>query len=141
MKKILIFLGIVIVVIFVAIVNFSAYKIEKDRIITYNSEFEQYKNKELFGLDLATVINKAIDQNTKNEVLKDDKGNFISNDENSIEIEIYMKDNEKIYKMETFYNAGTEKFVEYYGSIKFKCSKIEYHEKTGRIKYIYFEQL
>lgn len=141
MKKILIFLGIAIIVIFIVMVNFSAYKIEKDAIVSYNSEFEQYKDKELYGLDLATVINKAVDQNTKNEVLKDDNGNFISNDENSIEIEIYMQDNEKTYKMETFYNAGTEKFVEYYGDIGFKCSKIEYHEKTGKIKYIYFEQL
>lgn len=43
--------------------------------------------------------------------------------------------------MEMFYNAGTEQFVEYYRNIKFKCSKIEYHKNTGRVKYMYFEQL
>ena len=52
-----------------------------------------------------------------------------------------MVDNETTYKMEKIYNAGTEQFVQYYRTIKFKCSKIEYHEKTGRIKYILFEQL
>ena len=52
-----------------------------------------------------------------------------------------MLDNETTYKMEMFYNAGTEQFVEYYRNIKFKCSKIEYHENTGRVKYMYFEQL
>ena len=48
---------------------------------------------------------------------------------------------ETTYKMEAFYNAGTEQFIQYYGNIKFKCSKIEYHENTGRIKYILFEQV
>ena len=72
---------------------------------------------------------------------KTKNGKFIQNDENSIDIEIYMLDNETIYKMEMFYNAGTEQFVEYYRNIKFKCSKIEYHKNTGRVKYMYFEQL
>ena len=52
-----------------------------------------------------------------------------------------MTDNETMYKMEAIHNAGTEQFVQYYGEIKFKCSKIEYHKNTGRIKYILFEQL
>ena len=86
------------------------------------------------------MMNKAIDKNTKNKIEKDDQGNFIQNDKNSVEIEIYMTDNETTYKMETIYNAGTEQFAQYYGNIKFKCSKIEYHKKTGRIKYILFEQ-
>ena len=51
-----------------------------------------------------------------------------------------MIDNEETYKMETLFNAGTEQFVQYYGSENFRCSKIEYHKKTGRIKYILFEQ-
>ena len=43
----------------------------------------------------------------------------------------YMIENEKDYelKMEQIYNSGTEQFVQYYSNIKFKCSKIEYHEK------------
>ena len=53
-----------------------------------------------------------------------------------------MVEDEKNYElqMEQVYKSGTEQFVQYYGNIKFKCSKIEYHEKTGRIKYILFEQ-
>ena len=53
-----------------------------------------------------------------------------------------MVENDKHYElqMEQIYNSGTEQFVQYYGNIKFKCSKIEYHKKTGRIKYILFEQ-
>ena len=108
-----------------------------------NAEFEDYKDKEVYGLTVGTLINKAVDKNTKNKVEKDDKGNFIQNDENSIEIELHMIENDKDYElqMEQIYNAGTEQFVQYYGNIKFKCSKIEYHKKTGKIKYILFEQL
>lgn len=141
MKKFSIFIIGFIIIIAIVIVNYSSYKTQHNKIISENAEFEEYKDKELYGLNLATIINKAVDKNTKNEIQKDDKGIFIPNDNNSIEIEIYIQDNETTYKMETFYNSGTERFVEYYGSIKFKCSNIEYHEKTGRIKYILFEQI
>ena len=141
MKKILICLGIGIIIITIAFVKYSSYNLEYSIIKKENAEFEQYKEKEIYGLDVATAINKAVDKNIKNEVEKDDNGMFKNNEKNSIEIEIYMRDNETTYKMESFYNAGTEKFVQYYGSIEFKCSKIDYHKETGKVKYILFEQL
>ena len=140
-KAILIFLAIVMISVAIITINYSLNRFKYESIVKENAEFEQYKDKEIYGIDLGTLINKAIDKNTKNEIEKDDKGIFIQNDENSIEIEIYMLDNETTYKMEMFYNARTEKFVEYYRNIKFKCSKIEYHQNTGRVKYMYFEQL
>ena len=87
------------------------------------------------------MINKAIDKNTKNKVEKNEDGSFKQNDSTSINIEVYMADNETTYNMETIYKSGTEQFVQYYGNIKFKCSNIEYHKNTGRIKYIRFEQV
>ena len=114
---------------------------EYNNVIKENEEYEKYKDQEVYGIDLATLINKAVDKNEKNNIPKDDKNLYIQNDENSIEIEIYIEDNETTYKMKVFYNSGTEQFIQYYGDIKFKCSKIEYHEKTGKIKYILFEQL
>jgi len=140
MKKILILLSIVVIIVAIVIVKYSSYKIGYNQILSENAKFEEYKDKEIYGLDVATIINKAVDKNTKNEISKDENGVFIPNDSNSIEIEIYMKDNETKYKMETFYNAGTEQFIKYYSDIKFKCSKMEYHKDTGRIKYILFEQ-
>ena len=140
-KSILIFLGIIIVLVTIIFVKYSSYKIEYNDVLKENSEFEQYKNKEIYGIQLGTIINKAIDKNTQNKVEKDENELFVSNNENSMQIEIYMTDNERIYKMETFYNAGIEQFIQYYGNIKFKCSKIEYHKETGKIKYLYFEQL
>lgn len=141
MKKFLILFVIVIVIVSIIAVRYSSYKVEHDTIMQENAEFEQYKDKEIYGLDLATIINKVMDKNIKNEISKDDKGMFIENDTNSIKMEIYMTDNEQTYRAETFYNNGIEQFMEYYRDIKFKCSKIEYHEKTSKIKYLYFEQI
>ena len=141
MKKIFIILAIIIIIVCIIAVRYYSYKVDYNMIIEENAEYEQYKDKEIYGIDLGTIINKTVDKNIKNGIEKDEKGIFKQNDENSIEIEIYINDNETTYKMETFYNSGVEQFVQYYGNIKFKCSKIEYHEKTGRIKYLLFEQL
>lgn len=140
MKKIFIFLAIVVIIVAIVGVRYISYKSEYNAVRRENADFEKYKDQEVYGLDVASIMNKAVDKNTKNKIEKDDNGNFIQNDENSIEIEIYMSDNETTYKMENIYDAGTEQFVQYYGKIKFKCSNIEYHKKTGRIKYILFEQ-
>lgn len=141
MKKIFIFLVIVAIIVVIIAFRFNFYKMNYNAIMKENSEYEQYKDKELYGINIATLINKAIDKNTRNQIEKDESGIFIQNDSNSIEIEIYMTDNETTYKMETIYNSGIEQFVQYYGKIQFKCSKIEYHKKTKRVKYILFEQL
>jgi len=141
MKKMLIFLAIIAIIIVISIVKFSSYNTERNLLMKENAEFEKYTDKEIDGLDIATIINKAVDKNIKNEIEKDENGIFIQNDTNSIQIEIYMKDNETTYKIEQFYNAGTEQFAQYYRNINFKCSKIEYHKSTGKVKYILFEQL
>ncbi len=140
MKKVFIFLAIVVIIVALVGYKYISYKNECNNIQKENADFDKYKDQDVYGLEIASMMNKAIDKNTKNKIEKDDQGNFIQNDKNSIEIEIYMTDNETTYKMETIYNAGTEQFAQYYGNIKFKCSKIEYHNKTGRIKYILFEQ-
>ena len=140
MKKILIAIIAVIIIVAIVGVKYISYENDQSLIRQENKEFEQYQDKELNGLDVATVINKATDKNTKNNISKDENGYFIQNDENSIEVEIHMSDNDITYKMESIFNAGTEQFVQYYGSENFRCSKIEYHKKTGRIKYILFEQ-
>lgn len=141
MKKIIIFFAIVIIIVSIMGVRYYSYKVEYNAIIKENAEYEEYKDKEIYGLDLITIINKTIDKNQKNGIEKNEQNIFIQNDTNSIEIEIYMKDNEKTYKMETIYNKGTEEFMQYYGNIQFKCSKIEYHQSTGKVKYLLFEQL
>lgn len=141
MKKIFIIIIVSIMIVCIVAIKYYSYKTDYDMIIKENFEYEQYKDKEIYGIDLATAINKTVDKNIKNGIEKDEKGFFIQNNQNSIEIEIFIKDNETTYKMETFYNSGTDQFLVYYGNIKFKCSNIKYHEKTGRVSYLLFEQL
>lgn len=132
MKKTIITLfTIIFIVVTMICVNYNSYMIGYKNILKENKEFEQYKDKEIYGIELATIINKVVDKNTKN----------INDEENSIQIEIYMIDNEQTYKMETFYNTGMGNFIQYYGDIKFKCSKIEYNKNTKRVKYLLFEQI
>ena len=90
---------------------------------------------------MTTIINKAIDNNDNNEVLKDKKGKYIDNKSNSINIDVKIIDNDKIYTMETLYNGGMENFIQYYNQIKFKCTIIEYHKDTNKVKYMLFEQI
>lgn len=141
MKKVIMFLAIIVIIIVTLVgYRYISYKNHYKEIQKENSDFDKYKDQEVYGLDVASLINMAIDKNTKNKIEKDDNGNFITNEENSIEIEIYMTDNDTTYKMESISNSGIEKFLQYYKDIKFKCSKIEYHKNTGRVKYILFEQ-
>lgn len=140
MKKIIIFFIIVIILISFIAIKYYNYKINYNNVVTLNSEYEQYLNKEITGIELATLINKTIDKNRKNNIEQNENGEFIQNDSNSIKIEIYINDTETTYKMENIYKGGTEKFVQYYGDIKFECTKKEYHNKTKQIKYMLFEQ-
>ena len=118
------------------------YKANYNETQKENRQFESYSNKEIYGLELTTIINKAIDNNKNNEVQKEEKtGKYINNDNNSINIDIKMLDYDKTYNMEIFYNNGMDKFIQAYGEIKFKCTKIEYHNTTGKVKYMLFEQI
>ena len=106
-----------------------------------NKVFESYYEQEIFGIDLATLINKTMDNNFKNNVSKDKNNFYVDNGENSIKIDIKFTDDDKVHQMEELYNAGISEFVGLYNQIKFKCTNVEYHEKTSRVKYMLFEQI
>lgn len=141
MKKFVIFFIIVILIVVIATFMYFDYKAKTDKQNSINYEFTSYLNKEIYGADVATLINKAVYKNNKNEVNKDKKGNYINNNKNSINIDIKMLDDDKTYNMEKIHKSGTMQFVEYYKNIKFKVTKIDYHEETGFVKYIYIEQI
>ena len=82
-----------------------------------------------------------MDSNIRNEVSKDEKGIYVNNNIDSINIQIKMKDNDNTYNMETIYNGGMKEFLSYYGDIKFKCTIIRYHENTSRVCYMLYEQI
>ena len=119
----------------IIIVLFLKYQeVKKSQIETkkFNHTYEQYHTENLNGLDITTVINKAIDNNEKYEI-------YISDDAYSIKIYITMMINGKTYSMEKINTVGMEAFVQNFGIIDFKCTDIQYHEKTGRVSQMTFE--
>ena len=141
MKKIAIFFIIIIAV--VSTISYiylnqiaKAKAVEKE-----NAKFEIYKDQEILGTELATIMNKAVDTNKKNEIEKDKNGKYLDNKNNSINIDIKFIDDDVIYNIEKIYNSGIEKFVHYYRDIIFKCKEVQYHDLTGKIKYMMFEQI
>lgn len=141
MKKLAIFFLIVIVIIVGISYLYLDYKANYYQAKRENRQFASYEGQELSGAEVATLINKAVDNNESNQIEKDEKGKYISNDNNSIQIEIIMLDNDKIYTMETLYRGGMDKFVQYYNTIKFKCTRLEYHKTTNKVKYMLLEQI
>ena len=141
MKKIILFLAIIIIIVCGISYMFLNYKANYNTSKKANLEFENYLNVEVSGTDLVTVMNRAIDNNEKNEVEKNSKGIYKDNEKNSISIEVKITDNDTIYQMETFQKNGMQNFLTYYGNIKFKCTNIKYHQTTKKVKYMLFEQI
>lgn len=144
MKRIVIIFSIIAITL-VLIVSMSLIQNNKNLTIikAYNRQYEEYYKKVLYGTDVITLINKATNENIKNNIEKDEKGYFIENDLNSIKIEIKLLYNEKliIYQMETLTKVGLEGFVQNFNLIQFKCTDIDYHEATKRVKSLTFEQI
>ncbi len=138
---------IIILTILIILLAISAYYVYNARSLAklaknYNQFYEEYYNKEILGTTLISIINKAMDDNEKNGVFTQ-KNNILyeENDENSIKIEVKFSDDRANVSMESIANQGTESFVKLYPTATFKCTKIEYHQKTNRIKYMLFEYI
>lgn len=141
MKKIIIFFIMIIVIVAIISMIYLNYKVSYNEAKKENSEFEYYYQKDVYGSDIATIINKAVDNNLRYEVQRDNNYKFIDNNESSIKIDINIIDTDTTYDMETLYAGGMDKFVQYYSTIQFKCTKIEYHKNTGKVKFLLFEQI
>ena len=142
MKKIIICI-LSIFLIIICIVVYGVYQKNENtaQIGVDNKTYESYDNKEVLGTDIISIINKATDSNKKNDIKIGEDGNYIDNGKNSIRIEIKFLELDKVITMERINNVGIEKFWSNYGALSFKCTKIEYHEKTHRVKYMYFEEV
>ena len=141
MKKIVLFFAMIIIVVCGISYTFLNYKANYNTSKKANLEFENYLNVEVSGIELVTVMNRAIDSNERNEVEKNNKGIYQNNEKDSINIEVKITDNDTLYQMETFNKNGMQNFLSYYGSVKFKCTSIEYHNTTKKVKYMLFEQI
>lgn len=140
-KTFIIILTTLIIVMAILYAKYISYKSNLSEIKQNNQVYEYYLNKEVYANELATLINKAVDNNEKNKIPKDENGFYIEGQENSIKIQITTIDLDKdtTYNMESFYNSGLEKFYMLYREILFECTKIEYDSK-GKVNYMLFVQ-
>lgn len=142
MKKTLLLVSIPILVILFSTIGLLITKNTTNRLLKQeNSKYECYLNRTIYGTEVATIINKAINQNENNQVQKDEKKHYIENNENSIKIEIKMLTTGKTYPMEEIYNNDMTQFVQNFNFIQFKCSKLEYHKSSGKVKKLLFEEV
>ena len=140
-RRLLILIGITLIsLLFIGILinnRQKALEIAKNE----NAEYERYTENNIFGSSLMTLINKVTNSNEKNAVLTNDNGFYISNNENSIIIEVKFLESDAVFRMEQISRQGYENFIKYYNTMSFKCIKKEYHEKTKYISYLFFEQV
>lgn len=142
MKKLLLIILLIFMMIIFSIYGlFITNKAKSNSLKNYNMEYEEYLNKTISGAELATLINKAVNTNEKNGIKKDKKDYYIDNEENSIKIEITILLTEKTYPMEEIYNKSTAEFVKHFTLSSFKCTKVEYHKKTGKVSRMLLEQV
>jgi len=137
---------IIIILIFLVIMGTLAGLIlannaRANEIRRHNRQYEQYVGTEIWGTELATLINRAVDQNRRNDVELDEYNHFIDNGTNSIKIEIEMITIEETFSMERIYHGGMSEFMRGFNFITFKATQIEYHEQTGKVSRMMFIQL
>ena len=140
-KNVILILTIFLVIIVVIVYGIYNRRASISKSSIENKAYESFYNHQVLGTDVISIINKAVDSNEKNSVGKDEKGNYIENNENSIKIDIKFKELDQIITMERINEVGMQQFWQNYGALNFKCTKIEYHKKTNNVRYLYFEQI
>ncbi|MBR3325038.1 MAG: hypothetical protein IKG14_03220 [Clostridia bacterium] len=140
MKKIIVFFVITIAFLGMIWYIYEEAKISQNEKIAFNNSFEKLLNKQISGNDLATIINRAVENNINNDVEKNSSGFFIDNSTNSMSIDIKFVDNDSVIKAEKLVENDLSKFIDLYNLSDFTLIKINYHEKTNLVKYLYFEE-
>lgn len=143
MKKTFVII-LVFFLIIVAIISGVLYNKKRSSVLTkdYNKPYETYYKQEILGTTLISIINKAIDDNEKNGVDKPKECIYYQeNETNSIKITVQFLEADKPIYMEDIAKQTSETFISFFATASFKCTKIEYHEKTNYVKSLYFEQI
>ena len=95
MKKIIAFIVLTIGILGIFVYTFLNFKGNYKLAKNNNLNYEKYLNQEIYGSELASIINMAIDNNEKNKIPKNKKGVYIDNNKNSINIEVKILDDNK----------------------------------------------
>jgi len=141
MKKIITFFVIIIAILGMFWYIYMEAKISKNEKIAFNNSYENLLDKQINGSDLASIINKAIDYNENNNIEKNKNGIYLSNNENSLSIEIKFIDSDSIIKFEKIFQNGIAQFIDLYSNSHFQLKSINYHNSTSLVSYLYFEEV
>ena len=138
---------LLIVIIFIVVLSLSIYLVYNYRTNymeaqKINNEYKSYYNLQMLGTELVSIINRTEDLNEKNGIQKDENGLYIENDNNSIRIYINFiyKDEYTTLEAEKIANDGVENFIKTYSTASFKCTDIQYHNKTNNVKSLTFTE-
>lgn len=145
MKRIILVILCIIIIVLVVFLNwYMTNKKELNEINKFNNYFISYLENDkkepqnISGIELTTLMNKAIDNNEQYKLKKSENGAYILNNENSLEILVKVNPNGEYYLMEAYEVSGMTSFTTLYGGVEFKCVKKEYHD-NGRISKLIFE--
>ena len=149
MKKFIILLVVAIIAACVIVYARFQFKVNQSMVNFENNPYTSILNKEISAAELATLINKAMNKNVDNEVLRDPDGFFIENNVNSIKMDIKFviedveeeKETDYILAAEQIEKSDLNEFILAFSSAKFKCTRIDYHPRSKLVKYLYIEQL
>ena len=137
-----IFLMVVFIILFVRVKTLRNNILETQN---FNLEYEIYSEGTLNGLDVATAINRAVSNNEKYGVEKDQEGFYNLEDNYCVEVYVSMvvdeKGNTKTYRMESFNKVGMSNFISSYAEAKFECTSIKYYQDTGKVKSLTFKNI
>jgi len=142
MKKTIIVLFCIFLAILISLYSYyQSTQSTLDKVKKFNYQFEQYLDREIYGADVATIMNKAIDNNEQYEVPKNSNGRYIEDNKYCLKILIKFKDVDKYYEMESIDKAGIKGFMENFNLSTFEITDYSYNEKTGRIGKIIIEEI
>ena len=142
MKKTLIIMLILFVAILAAM-SITVVDLQQTgkQVKQFNQIFEEYKDKSLLGSEVASLINKAIDNNEKNQISKNDKGIYQEDGKYSVQILVKLEKEGEYFTMERINALKITEFVKNFSLQDFKCTGIEYHKETKRVSKVYFESI
>lgn len=142
-KGIIILIIVAIVIITPLILIWVQYQEQRNEVKKFNLEYEQYEDKIIYGTNIGSLINYAINNNEKYNIEKNEDGIYLDDNKYCMRIEIEMLSTEDEYKtityaMETIASLGTERFVSNFNLLEFKCKDITYNS-YGRVNKLLFE--
>jgi uncharacterized protein YxeA len=139
MKKIFICLIAIFIIILSIVFNWYTNNVQASKeIATFNSTLEQFTKANITGVEVTTVINKALDNNEQYNIKKNSDNIYESDEKYSLKIYVKLTEDGEYFPMEALEQIGISGFTKAYSSAIFKTTKTEKNE-NGRISKIYFE--